>query len=60
MGRTVKYFISVICGQIVHSLVDVFVKTKHPLQVQCIDAVSLFVLGHFLPILIVHLYISNK
>ena len=54
MRGTVENFMAVICGQVVDTLVDPFVESEDPLQVQGIDTITFIVLRDFLSKLVVH------
>lgn len=56
MGSAVEDFMSVVGGQVVNTLIDTFVESKNPLQVEGVDTIAFFVWRDFVPVLVVHFY----
>ena len=56
MCGAVEDLVTLISGEVVHSLVKLLVEAEHPLQVQRIDSVSFLILRRLLPISIIHIY----
>ena len=56
MSRTVEDFMAVLCGEVVNTLIDIFIETKDPLKVESIDTISFFIHLVLLAIEIIHIY----